>query len=529
MQNNNLLQLINKPKASSNPYNFPEVDEKSKPISNHPDNINFLITTILGHTLERTDKLAEHQIYIDGRPFDFADDLAFLKNEGMRLGLTANKTAYEDCVRELATKNRTENPFAKWVDSKPWDGIDRLELIKNAVRIDSSSESNIRIYNEFLPKWFVGLAASAYTLGNAEHQQMLVLRSADKQGVHKSRFLRSIIPTTRYGSWFTETETIDPKSRDDNWSLLSNILWVVGELDFATTSQDSSILKSFLTKSVSVRRPFFKNVVSGPKICTFVGCTNKKEFLRDRTGNRRFVILDVEYLDENHGVDLQQLYAQLVHMFKGGYRFWLNDEEIAFLNNLNDQDSLIKNSMDMFLEQECADDPDERYQYSGKDLYESYRIWCLDKPVSMIHFCRSLSKRFASKVKSKKKITHYNVMLSHEFPEEEVQPVVKLEPVQPTIKQEATKPSTTSFYSFFTECLSKGDVELKLKAHQLFEVYQNYCETNHLSYDENQVDIDLSELEDNNLIEKCTCGGVTYYLINPVDEVVKMFAVAEGA
>ena len=54
--------------------------------------------------------------------------------------------------------------------------------------------------------------------------------------------------------------------------------------------------------------------------------------LVDPTGSRRFVCVGVEgNIDFEDNLEHEQLFAQVLHLFNNGERFWLNDSEIATL------------------------------------------------------------------------------------------------------------------------------------------------------------------------------------------------------
>ena len=56
----------------------------------------------------------------------------------------------------------------------------------------------------------------------------------------------------------------------------------------------------------------------------------KKQFLNDLTGNRRFLCFEVEHINTQHGIPLDQLFAQLLSLYERGFQYWFNEEEIAF-------------------------------------------------------------------------------------------------------------------------------------------------------------------------------------------------------
>lgn len=86
-----------------------------------------------------------------------------------------------------------------------------------------------------------------------------------------------------------------------------------------------------------MRRAYQTISQSYTRRASFAGTVNKKQFLTDLTGNRRFLCFEVENIKLNHQVPMNQLYAQLLHLFKTGFQFWFDESEIAMLNEKNAQ------------------------------------------------------------------------------------------------------------------------------------------------------------------------------------------------
>ena len=56
-----------------------------------------------------------------------------------------------------------------------------------------------------------------------------------------------------------------------------------------------------------------------------------------RSGNRRFLCFEVEHINTQHGIPLDQLFAQLLSLYERGFQYWFNEEEIALVNEKNAQ------------------------------------------------------------------------------------------------------------------------------------------------------------------------------------------------
>lgn len=104
--------------------------------------------------------------------------------------------------------------------------------------------------------------------------------------------------------------------------------WIceMGELLALTRAKDVEAVKSFMTRQVDhYRKPYDKRPTDSPRMCVFVGTTNKEQFLTDKTGNRRFYPVKVgqsgyELFDRKEEVqaDIRQCWAEAKHLYDMG-------------------------------------------------------------------------------------------------------------------------------------------------------------------------------------------------------------------
>ena len=155
---------------------------------------------------------------------------------------------------------------------------------------------------------------------------MIVL--AGTQGIGKSTLI------ARLGrEWFSDSLTT--VTGKDAYEQLQGV-WLIemGEM-MATKKADIEATKHFLSKTEDIYRVAYGRRTSRFKRqCIFIGTTNDREFLRDRTGNRRFWPVDVginpikkqvyKCLDEN---TVNQIWAEAIELYKKGEELYLTGKE----------------------------------------------------------------------------------------------------------------------------------------------------------------------------------------------------------
>jgi predicted P-loop ATPase len=113
--------------------------------------------------------------------------------------------------------------------------------------------------------------------------------------------------------------------------------WIVelGELE-STFKKDVARLKGFLTADQDkVRRPYAKVDSEYQRRTVFTATVNDGCFLVDSTGNTRFWTIPVVSINYQHGIDMQQLFAQIKTEYEAGAQWWLTAEEEEWLEHFN--------------------------------------------------------------------------------------------------------------------------------------------------------------------------------------------------
>jgi predicted P-loop ATPase len=120
------------------------------------------------------------------------------------------------------------------------------------------------------------------------------------QGCGKSSFIRWLAIRDNF---FKEVNEIDGQKGIEN----IEGAWIceMSELLALTKSKEVEAVKSFITRqSDNYRKPYDRRISENPRRCIIIGSTNRSQFLTDKTGNRRF--LPVQVFSDGYKIAAQE-------------------------------------------------------------------------------------------------------------------------------------------------------------------------------------------------------------------------------
>jgi len=86
-----------------------------------------------------------------------------------------------------------------------------------------------------------------------------------------------------------------------------------------------------------LRRPYAAKYSQYARRTVFFASVNPSKFLNDPTGNRRYWTIEATAINHTHGIEMQQVWAELYVMLKAGAGYYLSQEEVEALNDHNDE------------------------------------------------------------------------------------------------------------------------------------------------------------------------------------------------
>ena len=278
--------------------------------------------------------LMSHQTEWEGAPSDIARECqqaamaSIIMDEAARLGWTLSEASFWRSLSAVEAR-RAYHPVVDWVRAKPWDGVPRFEYLFGTLTVKPEFVEFAGLMRIQLERWLIAggkcLALSSNASEGIAVQGVLVLQG--KQDLGKTRWFRSLLP---HPSWVFEGAKMDPSNKDLVIAATSAFLTELGELDGTTKKSDVAELKAFLTRATDeYRAPYARKSETYPRRTLFGATVNPDEFLVDTTGNRRFWMMPVDAADSNHGLDMQQIWAEAVARAEAGEPHWMPDEHKA--------------------------------------------------------------------------------------------------------------------------------------------------------------------------------------------------------
>lgn len=250
-----------------------------------------------------------------------------------------------DDALALEFEKKKFHPIREYMCAQKWDGIPRV----NTLLIDYFGAEDNAYTRAAIRKTLVAAVARVFEPG-IKFDTALIL--VGEQGTYKSTFVKKLGM-----EWFSDTFTT-VQGKESFEQIQGAWLIEMAELSGLKKAEVESI-KHYISKREDMFRPAYgRTVETYKRQCVFFGTTNNKDFLRDPTGNRRFMPIDVrpEYATKSVNDDLTQ--DEVNQIWAEAYQLYLAKEPLYLVG---DEDIIAK------IEQHKHSEADER-----KGIIEEY-------------------------------------------------------------------------------------------------------------------------------------------------------------
>lgn len=204
------------------------------------------------------------------------------------------------------------DPLSDYLNGLVWDRVKRLDTAATDVFRAEVTPENHGYAHLAVRRWFISAVARGLEPG-CKVDTVLILEG--NQGARKTSAFSEL-----GGEFFTD-QYIDTQNKDSLMLIAQSWIAELGELETLRKAQVEAIKQFLSQRRDQFRVPYGRGVQAFPRRCVFVGTTNKDDYLRDETGNRRYWPIKCGSIDLAAVRALRdQLWAEAVHLFKSGGR-----------------------------------------------------------------------------------------------------------------------------------------------------------------------------------------------------------------
>jgi putative DNA primase/helicase len=230
------------------------------------------------------DEFAERIVIVKACPagppghwLDLCDRRTAAWLQASRWKLEASPALVANAIPVVAAQNSI-HPLRARLSALAWDGKERLDTWTTTYLRAADTE----VHREIGKRWMLG-----------------AVRRANKDAAMQL-----------HGAWIVELSELDAMSR-----------------------AETSKVKAFLTRrSDRYRAPYGRHVAEHPRQCVFAGTVNHNDYLRDESGGRRFLPIQVGKVKKAAlSADVEQLWAEAVVRYRAGECTYTTDSRLSAL------------------------------------------------------------------------------------------------------------------------------------------------------------------------------------------------------
>ncbi len=327
---NENFEQPNKPKKKEN-FSITDTtdeDDEDKPKPTQIDRLELFLSTRYVFRHNMVSGKLEFQ-YFGKKKWNVMND--FIENSMLRECLKGRIKTNLSSLRNLLYSDFCElfNPFEDYFFNLPTydEKTDYITELANTITTTKQD-----LWQQCFKKWLVAMVGCVLDEKVINHT---VIVFSGKQGLGKTTWVEKLVPKPLKEYLFSGT--INPNNKDTLVQLAECMLINLDELENLNRSEIGS-LKEIITKTqIRMRKAYGHNNETMPRRASFAGSVNTAQFLNDSTGSRRFLCFELEGIKYQHDVDINMAFSQALFLFKSGFRFWFDQEEIKNITANNEQ------------------------------------------------------------------------------------------------------------------------------------------------------------------------------------------------
>ena len=225
------------------------------------------------------------------------------------------------------------NPIQDFLSHLPkWDGQNHIARLFSRLPGLSSEQLN------YLTIWLRSAVAHWLQM-DMLHGNECVPTLIGLQGCGKTVFVRRLLPP-HLREYFLGHLNLSNKF-DKEMALTNNLFVNLDELEAIRPSQQASLKQTLSVSKVNGRPIFGRTQEDRPRFASFVATTNNRHPLKDATGSRRYICIQIpdgQMIDNTGEIDYAQLYAQVVYELQElEAPYWFSNDEVVRIQQLNQE------------------------------------------------------------------------------------------------------------------------------------------------------------------------------------------------
>ena len=198
----------------------------------------------------------------------------------------------------------------------------------------TSSTKADRLWRVCFKKWFVAMVASWMKDEVVNHQVLVLI---GRQGIYKTTWLEHLLPP-HLRAYACKLANSSDLNKDERLRIAEFGLISLDEID-SMNNRELNQLKSVITASdVNERAAYAYTKERRVRLASFCASGNRRDFLTDITGNRRWLPFEVESIQNPFFTTLpyELMYAQAWALAQDPrFSYWFELEEIELLEQHN--------------------------------------------------------------------------------------------------------------------------------------------------------------------------------------------------
>ena len=216
-----------------------------------------------------------------------------------------------------------------YLNSLTWDGTARIDTLL----IDYLGADDTEYTRQVTRKMLIAAVGRVFQPG-LKFDTMTILTG--RQGIGKSYLIQKLGK-----SWYLEL-TGDLQQKDSQENIIGRWIAEMSELSALKYTKTLEAIKSFITRTEdNFRLPYARRAQIFKRQCIFIGTTNERIFLRDPTGNRRFLPIavgvneiDKNMFEESFDEVIDQVWAEAVNAWRNGESVWLGKDMLKVVEEV---------------------------------------------------------------------------------------------------------------------------------------------------------------------------------------------------